>query len=164
MISLQSIKIKNFLSFAGEHEFTFPSSGLYAIKGQVGDSKENSNGSGKSSFLEAIAYALDYAKLPSTELQSWFAEDAFSVELFLSVNNEEFKIKRNKNNYEVFYQGKQYKAADAKEIIKKTLLDSWLLQFVTYRPQDVSGNFLSLANADRLDFLVNVLELNKFDK
>ncbi len=156
--------MKNFLTFAGEHEFVFPDSGLFAVKGQIQGRPENSNGAGKSSFWEALAYTLDYASRPATEMQNWFNEDPFYVELTLNISGEDFKIRRSKNSYEVYFQDKLYRAAEAKDIIKKELLDSWLLNFITYRMQGVFGNFLSLSNGDRLDFLIKVLELNKFDK
>ena len=87
MISLNYIKIKNFLSFKGEHLLNFPKQGIFSIKGQMVGKEENSNGSGKSNFLEAIAYALDFADMPATEMQNWFTEEPFSVELSLDVNN-----------------------------------------------------------------------------
>lgn len=163
MIKLKSLKIKNFLSFAGEHEFEFPDSGLYAIKGRKSNNQANSNGSGKTSFLEAIACALGYSQLPATELQNWHEDDAFVVALTMSLNDKELKIKRTPTAYEVVYEDLHLKSNEAKEFIKRTLLDTWLISFVTYRPQGVPGNFLSLSNADKMEFLFQLLELNKFE-
>lgn len=54
---LNSIALKNFKCFYNEHFITFPE-GLINIRGRINNNEELSNRSGKSSFLEAIRFAL----------------------------------------------------------------------------------------------------------
>ncbi len=164
MIKLKSITLTNFASFVGEHSLIFPETGLWSLSGTYEDNKGRSNGAGKSTVLRAICYTMDFADLASNDLQSWSTDEPYSVELSLTHNDLPLVIYRSKTTYSVTFNGLTYKAGDAKEFIKRNLLSPELISFVTYRAQDSQGNFLSLASADKLDFLVKLLELDKFDK
>ena len=54
---LSKISIQNFRSFAGSHELVFPT-GLCRIMGVNHDAEGRSNGSGKSSLMEAVDWAI----------------------------------------------------------------------------------------------------------
>ncbi len=157
MIRLKNIKLKNFASFFGEHSLTFPERGLYGLSGAYVDSPGRSNGAGKSSLLRGIAYALDFSDLPSDALQNWNTEDPYYVELELDFNDKPLLIHRSKTNYNVRFDGKYYKSGDAKNFLALNLLSSELVSFITYRAQDVSGNFLSLQAAEKLEFLIKLI-------
>lgn len=163
MIVLQSIKIKNFLSFKGEHTLNFPSQGLYVVKGRKSLNELNSNGSGKSSFLEAIAYVFDYSTFSGTDLQNWYTDESMEVELNLLVDGLPCCVFRAPRCHEITFQGIKYSSHVAKQWIQDNLLASDLISFITYRSQGIGGNFLPLGPSDKLDFLINLLELNKFN-
>lgn len=151
------------MSFYGEHTLNFPNVGLHVVKGQKAQNSLNSNGSGKSSFLESIAYALDYGSLPATDLQNWNTDSNMEVVLNLLLDSEPCSIRRSSGHYEVVYKGNKFKAGSAKEWIQENLLSSELISFITYRPQGIGGNFLPLSGTDKLEFLVKLLELDKYD-
>lgn len=160
MIKLKKITLNNFLSFKGNHEIEFPEKGLVFLKGICEDNLSRSNGAGKSSFLEGIAYALDYGSCPATELKNWNSDDDFSVKLIIDCNGSDLEITRSQGLYSVLYQEKIYKSIAAKEIIKNLLYSPEFISFMTYRQQGVFGNFLSLNNNDKFDFLSNLLDMS----
>ena len=163
MFKIKNIYIKNFLSFVGEHQVNFPDSGLISLKGCCDNNSSLSNGAGKSSLLEAIAYIFDYCSSPATELQSWFSDVDFIVSAELINENESLKVTRGPGVYEVFCNDVLYKSNHAKEFMKKLLYSPELIAFMTYRPQGVSGNFLSLNNSDKYQFLSNLLDLSNIE-
>ena len=142
MFKIKNIYIKNFLSFVGEHQVNFPDNGLISLKGCCDNNSSLSNGAGKSSLLEAIAYIFDYCSSPATELQSWFSDVDFVVSAELINENESLKVTRGPGVYEVFCNDVLYKSNHAKEFMKKLLYSPELIAFMTYRPQGVSGIFL----------------------
>ncbi len=162
MINLKKIILNNIGPYLGSHEFDFPSTGLYSIVGKYADDPERSNGAGKTFLVRAIAYCLDFAELPSASLQNYNTEDPFSVDLVLELDGKLLNIHRDKNNFVIVFDEKQYKSTAAREFIKNRILDSPLISFVTYRQQDEKGNFLPLKPAEKVDFLSNLLKLDKY--
>lgn len=154
-VKLKSVKLKNFLSFTDEQEIVFPSNGLLLLKGE--------NGSGKTSILEAIVYALDYCSTPSTELQSFLSYEPLYVKLTLNLDDEDLVIERSPGNYLVHYQNQTHKNSEAINKIKQLLLLPEFIQFVTYRPQGQIGNFLTLKAGEKQEFLNSLLDLSKLE-
>ncbi len=159
MFCLDNLYIKNFLSFSGEHLITFPEKGLVSLKGICNNDNALSNGAGKTSLLEAIAYAFDYCLSPATELQNWNEEEPFKIVLQFKDENSVFKIIRGPGKYELCVNEEVYKASMAKDFLRKTLNIPEIISFITYKPQGVYGNFLSLNNVDKFDFLTKLLNL-----
>lgn len=97
---VKKIKINNFKSFYGEHEFDFESmKGINCLKGNIG--------SGKTTICEAIIYGLyggvDGLNIPA--LVSWGEKD-MSVELSLKVKGYDILIKRgNRKQVEIYVDG-----------------------------------------------------------
>ena len=162
MIKLKKIILNNFGVYYGKHELEFPSSGLYSIVGKYENEPERSNGAGKTFLVRGIAYCLDFADLFSPSLQNYNTNNAFSVELTLEVDGNNLEIYRDKDNYIVKFDEKQYKAANAKIFLKEKILDAPLISFVTYRQQDQRGNFLPLKPSEKIEFLSNLLNLDRF--
>lgn len=164
MIKLKSLLLYNFLSFQGLHTIEFPENGLVFLKGICNDNTALSNGAGKSSLLEGIAYALGYGSSPATELKNWQSEDEFSVILLINYNGNELRISRSAGLYQVVYQDVIYRSQGAKDLLKSLLYIPECISFMTYRPQGVDGNFLSLNNNDKFEFLSNLLDMSKIEK
>lgn len=97
---VKRIKINNFKSFYGEHEFDFESmKGINCLKGNIG--------SGKTTICEAIIYGLyggiDGLNIPA--LVSWGEKD-MSVEISLKVKGYDIVIQRNnRKQVEVYVDG-----------------------------------------------------------
>lgn len=97
---VKKIKINNFKSFYGEHEFDFESmKGINCLKGSIG--------SGKTTLCEAIIYGLyggiDGLNIPA--LVSWGEKD-MSVEISLKVKGYDIVIQRNnRKQVEVYVDG-----------------------------------------------------------
>ena len=156
MIELKSLILKNFLTFKDKQEIVFPKTGLLLLKGE--------NGSGKSSLLEAISYAFDYCKIPSTELQSWYSEDNLYVKLTLNYNGAECVIEREPGSYVINFEGKKYENKDAGIKAKEIFTQSDFISFITYRPQGELGNFIPLRPGEKQDFLNSLLSLDKLEE
>jgi len=164
MLTLKKIYIKNFLAFSGEHELVFPEHGLVSLKGCCNNNTASSNGAGKSSLLEAIAYAFDYCDSPATELKNWSSEEDFKVVLWFEVDGQEYVITRGSGLYEVRDGLVVYKSAQTKDFLKRLINTPELISFMTYRPQGVFGNFLSLNNTDKSEFLSGLLDFSQLEK
>jgi len=162
MINLKKIVLNNFGAYLGKHELVFPENGLYSIVGKYENEPERSNGAGKTFLVRAIAYCFDFAELPSASLQNYNTEEPFSVDLTLELDGKCLEIHRDKNNYIIGYDGKEFKSVAAREFLKTFVLDSPLISFVTYRQQDERGNFLPLKPAEKVEFLSNLLKLEKY--
>lgn len=121
MFFLKKLYIKNFLSFCGEHTLFFPRNGLLALKGECNGNVARSNGAGKSSLLEAIAYVFDYCSSPATALQNWDTDEEFRVKLYLGKDNQDIVIERGPGLYIVICDGILYKAGQAKDFIKNLI-------------------------------------------
>lgn len=163
MIKLKKLTLNNFGAYLGRHELTFPDKGLYSIVGKYEDEPERSNGAGKTFLVRAIAYCLDFAELSSSSLQNYNTEDSYSAELSLDLDGKTIEIFRDKNNYTVTYDNKYFKSTAAKEFLKQNILEPALISFVTYRQQDEKGNFLPLKPSEKVEFLSNLLNLDKYE-
>lgn len=165
MIKLKNLKMSGFRSFEKESSIDFPESGLVLVRGSNPDNNDSS-GSGKSSVLLAIAYALDIAQFTATELQSWHTDDTMQVQLILDRGGEEIVISRGKKN--------SIKIGDASPITgsKATLdkirqifgVETETLQAITYRPQGHPGLFMSLTDSEKKSFLTKILGLEKIER
>ncbi len=162
MINLKKIVLNNFGVYLGKHELDFPENGLYSIVGKYENEPSRSNGAGKTFLVRAVAYCLDFAELPSASLQNYNTEEPFSVTLVLELDGSQTEIYRDKNNYIVSHEEKIYRSVAAREFIKSNILDSPLISFVTYKQQDERGNFLPLKPAEKVEFLSNLLKLDKY--
>jgi len=99
MFKFNSIILDNFRSYVGIHEFKFPQTvGLYYFTGKnLSEPALGANGSGKSTFLDAITwclYGLTTRKLKANEVLSWGNDIGCSVTLELTVGQQELQVKR----------------------------------------------------------------------
>lgn len=155
MISLKQLTIKNFGSFKQEQIVTFPQSGLLLLHGD--------NGSGKSSFLKAIAYCLDFLDESASDFINWDNKEDIFVELVLSLNNIDLKIKRGNGFYKLEYGTIKTTGADTSKKIKELICPSQFMSIMTYRGQRQDGNFSKLKPSEKQEFLSELQSLNDFE-
>lgn len=165
---LSKLKLSNFRSFQKECEFDFDNFSNDLIL--ISSNAENSNGIGKTSLLLAVNAALKTCEVPQSLLKNFNAK-SFYVELWLKKRNSSQKIKIVQNNHyfvEFFddHNHTVFQASDATKFLLKTLqlnhID--LINKITYRPQQQLYFFLTSSDSDKKDFLIQLLNLEKFEK
>lgn len=156
MIRLKSLHIEGFRRFTEPTVIDFPETGLMLIDGD--------SGAGKSTILQAIAYALDICPFPATTLRSWTGE-TLQVVLTIESAGRIIKIARGAKNY-IQYDSEEPKTgvkAVKEELVKVFGMPPELLSALTYRPQDTLGMFLSKDDAEKKEFLAQVLGLTAIE-
>ena len=167
MIGLHKITIQGFRSFRDPQTIELPATGFVLVDGQNFDTG-GSSGSGKSSVVEAVAYALGYCKLPATELQCRNATAA-PLQVQLTLNHThlgQIEIARGKHTYVEYPDKPKITGARlvAEEINKILGLPLDLVEALTYRPQRSFGRFISMGDIEKKEFLTNCLpELSVLD-
>lgn len=159
------IEIEGFRSFADKTLIKFPSAkrGAVLISGKYKDGTTGS-GSGKSSILMAMSFALGFCDVPSTELKSWYSKK-MSVRLRLSDGTNTYDIIRDPK-LKLLVNGIEYEgtATGAKEKLDEILkAPPELIKVLTYRPQRESGFFLSNSDKENKEFLTKVLGLDSIE-
>jgi len=159
------LEIEGFRSFTKRSLIKFPQvkRGAILINGKYKD-KTTSSGSGKSSILMAMAFALDFCDVPATDLKSWYSK-TFYVRFRLSDGTNTYDIIRNPK-LSLIINGTEYEgtATGAKEKLQDILKTSpELVKTLTYRPQRQKGFFLSNTDAENKEFLTQVLNLGQIE-
>ncbi len=155
MIKLKKLVIKNFGSFKQEQSITFPENGLLLLHG--------SNGAGKSSFLKAIAYCLDFLDESASDFINWDNQEDIFVELTLSLNNVDLVIQRGNGFYRLQHGNTKTAGSDTPKKIEDLLVQPKFMSIMSYRGQGEDGNFSKLRPGEKQDFLSDLLSLNDFE-
>jgi DNA repair exonuclease SbcCD ATPase subunit len=159
MVRLQWLKLRAFRSFAEEARIDFPPNGLLLIRGK-NLSNQDPSGTGKSTVMLAVAYALDICPFPASELQSWLTDKDMQVQLGLETPVGEVVISRGKkNSIKIGDRTVTSAKAIAEELRNIFGLDSDTLRAITYRAQNTKGLFLSLTDSEKKEFLTRLLGL-----
>lgn len=156
MIKLKKLELQGFRKFKSQTSVEFPDRGLMLIEGD--------SGAGKSTIMQAVAYALDICPFPATTIKSWSGE-SLQVVLTLDADGSEVKIFRGKKT--AFEKdGVSHTGAKALEEGLRNLfgMAPSLLSALTYRPQDTLGLFLSKDDTEKKEFLGEILGLNSIEK
>jgi exonuclease SbcC len=164
MIQLKKLELEGFRSFRDKTIIEFTDNGLVLISGKWIDS-DVSSGSGKSSIVLAIAFALDICDLPASELKNWDSKKLF-VKLTLSDGQNTYDIVRDPSlSFYVNNVKQSNMAEDAKEKINALLkVSPDLLKVLTYKPQREKGQFLNMTDSQAKEFLSSVLNLNAIEQ
>jgi len=164
MIQIKKLELEGFRSFRDKTVIEFPDSGLVLISGKWIDS-DVSSGSGKSSIILAIAFALDICDLPASELKNWDSKKLF-VKLTLSDGQNTYDIVRDPSlSFYVNNVKQSNMTEDAKEKINALLkVSPDLLKVLTYKPQREKGQFLNMTDSQAKEFLSSVLNLNAIEQ
>lgn len=165
MFKLSYLEVGPFRSFIEPQRITFPDSGLFCIQGKNLNTG-GSSGTGKSNLLLAIEYAFGSCPLPSTVLGSWFSDEPPTVKLGVKANNQLVELYRAKG-LTLTKNGEEF-AGSAKqkdeELLKIIGLSPEVRQSLTYRGQKKPGIFLNKTNGEKSDFLMPLLDLERFEK
>jgi DNA repair exonuclease SbcCD ATPase subunit len=150
---IKSVTLKNFKSFQKTQTIDFPDSGLVLIKGI--------SGSGKTSIVTAIAYALGICRVPSTKLKNFFTEDDMQVSLTLVDGDREITIRRGSTTSITIDGDTKSGATAVEEQLQKIFpFDRQTFGAMVYRPQRSKGLFLSMTDSAKKEFLSGLLNLN----
>lgn len=178
---ISAVKITNFGSWAGEHEISMSGHGLVLVEGINYDNPgANSNGSGKSKLFEAVDWCL-FGKVPSGDhvdsvinndarkcaVEVWLDEDGMGVVIERTRKTGETKLK-----FRVFDERSGYdetvETLDVDETqrrLEQVLgLDRQVFHAAVLRGQSDRFNFADATQADRLDILTRILQLDEIDK
>jgi hypothetical protein len=162
----KNLKLKNFKSFYGTHEFNFFGSeeGLYFITGENLDDKQlGANGSGKSSLINSIYWCLygkDLRGLKAGNVHSLGAKGSTEVELTLEILNKPYKILRSwQPNKLLLTEGKNDSIVKTQEELEEFigLSESEFQNTVIFGQFGTS--FLDLTPSQMLETFTNVLGL-----
>lgn len=159
--NLNYVEIQGVRSIVGPCRIEFPKSGLVLIKGKNADTGASS-GSGKSSVLHAINFALGTGHIPASRLENW--NTPISVSLSVSSDEKTFLIER---GTKVALTGDiQAKGATSvnEELSKALGVTPAQLQSLTNRPQKKKSFFLSKSDEEKKSFLIESIPLiGKFE-
>lgn len=171
MIRIKKIEIRNFLSFGNvPQEIYLDNPGINLILGEnldVGDGQNNRNGSGKTSILNAISYALFNQPLLDIKKDNCINtinEKNMYVSLVFEKNGKTYNILRGrKPNIFEFKIDDLVKRDEDPDLLQEEiekiigfnfLIFKYLIAFNTF-----SGSFLSLKQSEQRDFIENIFGL-----
>jgi len=162
-MKIESVKISNILSIE-KAEVTFDDTGLMLVKGWDHDNGR-ANGAGKTALFNAISFAL-YDKLPrkitATEILRRQAKSGY-VEVTLSVGTDRYTVVRSRPKG-VRFLGSNNEALTItqEEWESKLKLNYTQFMMIAYCAQGTTTRFLSVNDADKKKFLLQLLDLDGF--
>ena len=126
---------------------------------------DTSSGVGKSTIPLAIAFALGFCDLPSTELKNWETGKLY-VHLKLQKGTDIIDIIRSPK-LQLIVNGvpcQGTSTAHEQELTNLLGVNISIVKALTYRPQRAFGMFLSMTDANKKEFLTKVLDLEEVEK
>ena len=162
MITITNIGCESFRAFRDPQQTQdLPSRGFFGIRGK-NLTTGGSSGAGKSSLAHLIAYLLGYSPFPASKQQSTLSKKPLQAWCTLESPEGTVVLRRGKETSirvgdEAEISGSVTKVNERLERLFGVGPD--LLRNLTYRPQRRPGLFLSLADADKKQFLSKVLGL-----
>src|SRR6266850_3765896 len=161
MFDLRSISFTNFRSYVGTHEFEFPKAvGLYYFTGKnLSEPALGANGSGKSTFLDAITwclYGLTTRKLKANEVLPWDSDASCSVTLELTVGQQELQIKRTQKPNSLLLNDKPVDQTELETHLRLNF-DSFLYAVINTQ---FGQSFFSLTPSAKLTLFSDIMGLD----
>ena len=161
---LQYLELEGFRSFKERQRIEFPEKGMVLISG-IYKGSSISSGSGKSSILEAIAFALDICEIPAVQLKNWDSKSIY-VKLGIKRGDQLIEIERTPK-MNLILNGESYSdlATGAVEKLYQILgLTPEILATVSYRRQRAKGKFLNFTDSEIKKFLSKTLNLEELEQ
>jgi DNA repair exonuclease SbcCD ATPase subunit len=160
MFSLHHIQINNFRSYKGTHEFEFPlACGLYFFTGtNLVDPGLASNGSGKSTFLDAITWCLfgrTTRGLKANEVLSNWGDNPCQVTLDLTVEKR-VRVKRTQKPNNLYLDERLVDQIELEKHIRLNF-ESFLYSVINTQ---FGQSFLSLSPGDKLTLFSDIMGLD----
>lgn len=161
MFGINKLTLINFRSYKGTHSFEFPlTCGLYYFTGKnLLEPALGANGAGKSTFLDAITWAL-YGRttrgLKANEVLSWHTNTGAQVVLELSVGNHRHIIKRTQKPNNLLIDNK---TVDQKELETHIRLNYAGFTHSVMFPQ-FGDPFFSMGASEKLTLFSDFMRLN----
>ena len=145
-LSIEKVKIENFLSI-GEADVSLKDRGYCLIQGINNNPKDNarSNGSGKSSLTNAVAWCLTGETIQGVkDVVNMFADGGTAVELDFTVDGDSYKLCRYKEHHKYKTDLKIYK--NGQDISGKGIRDTQALlkEYLPDLTSDLIGSVIIL--------------------
>lgn len=161
-MKILSVKINNILSIE-QAELHFEESGLVLVEGWNHD-LGRANGAGKTAIFNAISFAL-YDKVPRKITASQILRRGCSkgyAECTIEIGNDAWVVKRSRPKGVVFARNGVVVNLTQEEWEKKMRLSYAQFLVSVYCAQRGDNRFLELNDADKKNFLLQLLDLDQF--
>lgn len=161
MFNIHKITLVNFRTYKGTHVFNFPQQGglFYLTGSNLLEPALGSNGSGKSTFLDAITWVL-YGRttrgLKASDILSWHVETGAQVIIELTVGKARHVIKRTQKPNNLFIDDKP---VDQKELETFIRLNYTAFTHSIMNPQ-FGEPFFSRSAAEKLTLFSDFMGLD----
>jgi DNA repair exonuclease SbcCD ATPase subunit len=163
-MKIQHLEIQNILSIE-KAQISFDETGLVLVEGWNYDS-ERSNGAGKSSIFNALSFAL-FDKVPRKITASEIVRRGSKTGLArvtVKINDDIYEVTRTRPKGVIFTKN-GLKIDISQEEFEKLLKISYEQYIVAiYCSQGTSNRFISLNDSDKKNFLLKLLDLDKFQE
>lgn len=154
---ITGIRLCNWMRFAGEMEISLEA-GVYSVIAELDVDPLRSNWLGKSSFLNAIVFALT-GTYPTSTADGWIhygeneggVDVEFSEELFIS----RWKVRGQGTQLEVRYDGNTYTGSDAQRFIDESVIDASTLFDTRVLSQKKTSQYIDGMGAAERSNVVN---------
>lgn len=161
-IEFEKIRFKNLLSYGNSYEEFIFDKGLNLIKAP--------NGSGKSSLIDAISFALfgqPYRNIKMAQLINKYNEKGLVVELFFKINSDNYIIKRGlkPNLFSFTKNGEEIdllssKKLNQEEINKIIGINYSLFKNIVCVATTFNKPFLTLSSWDKRNLIENIFNID----
>jgi len=159
-----SAEISNILSIE-DMQVTFGDNGLVLVEGYDHDTGR-ANGAGKSAIFNAISFAI-YDKIPrrisKSEILRKGAKEGYCC-VAVGINDRVFKVKRSRPTAVEFYIDDLKVDMTQEEFEANIRLNYDQFVLTMYNPQDSYDRFLTLNDSDKKNFLLKIMNLDKFNQ
>jgi len=167
---INRLELKGFMSYRDTTIIEFPD-GIIGITGCIEDDITRSNGSGKSSIVMAILFALYGTGIFSKKDEVWFdslpsGEEVY-VKLFFELNGNNYTIQRGgkkaTSSYLTVYENDVKCGSSIKEsqefINSLMCMDSWLFTASVFFSQNDISSFITTTPQKRREYIDSVLDI-----
>jgi exonuclease SbcC len=163
-MKIDTLEINNILSIK-EALITFGDSGLVLVEGKDYDTGR-ANGAGKSAIFNALSFAL-YDKIPrritKSEIIRKGEKRGYAIAQ-IHTNAGRYGVKRERPNVVTFYKDDKVIDITQEEFEDRIGLNYDQFLITMYTAQDSSDRFIELNDTGKKDFILKIMNLDKFTK